>query len=81
MRTPEVGAGSGWVRTCATYDASTDYVSLDIKSGAEDIIGDIPNLEALPLETKDFDVMLDMEILGRMGSIPSCEGLIKPGSI
>lgn len=75
----EVGAGSGWVGAFAEANGWTDYVSLDIEPGAADIIGDITNLEALPLSIEDFDVILAFEVLEHVDLIPSCEALLKPG--
>lgn len=78
-RVLEVGAGSGWVRTFATANGWADYVSLDIESGAADIIGDITDLEALPFAMEDFDVILAFEVLEHVDLVPSCWALLRPG--
>lgn len=75
----EVGAGSGWVGAFAKANGWADYMSLDIEPGAAEVIGDITNLDALPLSVEDFDVIPAFEVLEHADLIPSCEALLKSG--
>lgn len=76
----EIGAGSGWVGSFLKMNGYTDYVGLDLE-GTVDVIGDIKDVDSLPFESNQFDVIIVFEVIEHVDLLEECRYLLKNGGL
>jgi SAM-dependent methyltransferase len=77
----EVGCAEGWLGQYLKTHGWLNYVGLDLRPGAADVVGDIRDWQKLAIPARSFDVILAFEVVEHIHCFQEFFDLLKPGGL